>query len=155
CTSMPTDMKCTLTERFVTCFESDPLYTRIEASDPLELPYETLHFSWYNHHCTQGHDAPQDTLPRMMKRTGLSRTNHGQLIPYTSSDIANNAQIYDSLKRVLNDVFAWLDQKARYMLPHEYRHLEAIASILPDGNTSPVHPFVGLVINLNAVTRAH
>lgn len=49
----------------------------------------------------------------MMKRTGLSRTNYGQLIPYTSSDIANNAQIYDSLKRVLNDVFAWLDQKAR------------------------------------------
>ena len=41
------------------------------------------------------------------------------------------------------------------MLPNEYRHLEAIASILPDGNTSPVHPFVGLVINLNAVTRAH
>ena len=41
------------------------------------------------------------------------------------------------------------------MLPDEYRHLEAIASILPDGNTSPVHPFVGLVINLNAVTRAH
>ena len=48
----------------------------------------------------------------MMKRTGLSRTNYGQLIPYTSSDIANHAQIYDSLKRVLNDVFAWLDQKA-------------------------------------------
>ena len=41
------------------------------------------------------------------------------------------------------------------MLPDEYCHLEAIASILPDGNTSPVHPFVGLVINLNAVTRAH
>ncbi|KAI0721752.1 hypothetical protein C8Q72DRAFT_787759, partial [Fomitopsis betulina] len=91
CTSMPMDMKCTLTERFVACFESDPLYTRIEASDPLEQPYETLHFSWYNRHCTQGHDAPQDTLPRMMKRTGLSRTNYGQLIPYTSSDIANNA----------------------------------------------------------------
>ena len=52
----------------------------------------------------------------MMKRTGLSRTNYGQLIPYTSSDIANNTQIYDSLKCVLNDVFAWLDRKARSFL---------------------------------------
>ena len=50
---MPMDMKSTLTERFVACFESNPLYARIEASDPLELPYETLHFSWYNRHCTQ------------------------------------------------------------------------------------------------------
>ena len=50
---MPMDMKCTLTEQFVACFKPDPLYTRIEALDPLEQPYETLHFLWYNHHCTQ------------------------------------------------------------------------------------------------------
>ena len=47
-----------------------------------------------------------------MKHTGLSRTNYGQLILYTSSDIVNNALIYDSLKQVLNNVFAWLDGKA-------------------------------------------
>ena len=41
------------------------------------------------------------------------------------------------------------------MLPNEYNHLEATASILPDNNTSAVRPFVGLVINLNVITAAH
>ena len=41
------------------------------------------------------------------------------------------------------------------MLPEEYARLEASATILPDNNTSAVHPFLGLVVNLNVVTTAH
>lgn len=45
--------------------------------------------------------------------------------------------------------------KLEFMLPPEYEHLQTIASILPDSNASPVHPFVGLVVNLNVITTAH
>ena len=41
------------------------------------------------------------------------------------------------------------------ILPDEYEHLEATAQILPGNNATAVNPFVGLVVNLNVVTRAH
>lgn len=53
CTSMPDGMKKNLTERLVSCFKSNPLTARSTANDPLTVPYETLHFSWYNRHCTK------------------------------------------------------------------------------------------------------
>lgn len=132
CTSMPEAMKCSLAERFAACFHSDPLQHRNTASDPLEMPYETLHFSWYNRHCTRvsshsprrcsrcsliftkGQDAPTDTPPLMMRRAGRSRTNHAQFLPYTSKDMADNSMVYESLKNLLDDVFMWIDQKVAY-----------------------------------------
>ncbi|KAH9834244.1 uncharacterized protein C8Q71DRAFT_859901 [Rhodofomes roseus] len=111
CTSMPEAMKRSLTQRFISCFDSDPLQARTTASDPLTQPYETLHFSWYNRHCTQGHNAPQDVLPRMMRRAGVSRTNHSQLMPYPLKDMVDNAALYESLNSILEDVFAWIDGK--------------------------------------------
>lgn len=109
----------------------------------------------------------------MMNRTGLSRTNHAQLIPYTSKDVADYSTIYEKIKAVLDDVFAWIDEqvclctqvagasgthlirKVAHMLPSEYEHLSATASLLPDNCASAVRPFVGLVINLNVSTLAH
>lgn len=46
-------------------------------------------------------------------------------------------------------------EQLAHMLPLEYEHLAATASILPDNSASPVRPFVGLVINLNVSTMAH
>ncbi|EPS96417.1 hypothetical protein FOMPIDRAFT_1130348, partial [Fomitopsis schrenkii] len=117
--------------------------------------FETLHFSWYNRHCTTGHSAPTDVQPLMMNRAGLSRTNHAQLIPYTSKDVADYSTIYEKIKAVLDDVFAWIDKQVAHMLPSEYEHLSATASLLPDNCASAVRPFVGLVINLNVSTLAH
>ena len=53
CTSMPNIMKQTLTERLVACFDNDPLTHCTTATEPPGRTFETLHFSWYNRHCTQ------------------------------------------------------------------------------------------------------
>ncbi|KAH9924487.1 uncharacterized protein B0H18DRAFT_848227, partial [Fomitopsis serialis] len=155
CTSMSQDMRESLASRLSASFESDPLIHRTTSTDPADVTFQTLHFSWYNRHCTQGHTAPQDVPPRMMKRSGGQRTNHWQMLPYPSKDMVENQGIYNNIKCLLDEVFAFVDAKVRAMLPNEYHHLEATASTLPDNNTSAVHPFLGLVINLNVVTNAH
>ncbi|KAH9910943.1 uncharacterized protein B0H18DRAFT_865748, partial [Fomitopsis serialis] len=117
--------------------------------------FETIHFSWYNRHCTKGHEAPDDVPPQMMSRSGVSRTNYGQLIPYTSKDMEDHRSIYQSLKSILGDVFSWIEHKLQHVLPGEYRHLEATADILPEHHRSLANPFVSLVVNLNVATYAH
>lgn len=111
----------------------------------------------------------------MLRRAGLSRTNHAQFTPYISKETVSNAPIYESLKSNFDDVFAYIDEKVednlmhafdhyacllpilqlKIMLPFDYDHLESIATVLPEQNMSAVHPFVGLVVNLNVVTTAH
>ncbi|KAH9838762.1 uncharacterized protein C8Q71DRAFT_689884, partial [Rhodofomes roseus] len=160
CTSMPVDLRASLTERLISCFPTDPLNVldtaTISRSEPLK--FQALHFSWYNRHCTRGHDAPVDVPPRKLRCANRSRTNYAQMLPYPSKDIEEHHLIYDALKTILNDVFCWLDKTVSALLrilPQEYSHLEASASILPDHHTSPVHPFLGLVINMNIATYAH
>ncbi|KAH9911249.1 uncharacterized protein B0H18DRAFT_854571, partial [Fomitopsis serialis] len=140
CTSMPEVMRSNLVERLITCFESDPFETVDAKSRDVRRTFQVIHFAWYNRHCTQGHDAPQDIAPSLMSRKGCSRTNHEQFIPYTSKPMEEHRRIYEALQDIL---------------PNEYERLEATASILPDNNASAVHPFVALAVNLNVVTRAH
>lgn len=40
-------------------------------------------------------------------------------------------------------------------LPEQYEVLEINAEIIPGGNRTPVHPFLGFVININVATKAH
>ncbi|KAH9910774.1 uncharacterized protein B0H18DRAFT_839145, partial [Fomitopsis serialis] len=155
CTSIPEPMRRDMMDRLTACFQNNPFETVEAGSMDVSRTFEVIHFSWYNRHCTQGHSAPSDIPPSLMSRKGCSRTNHEQFIPYTSKDVEEHQSIYQAIKTILEDIFHCIDDKLRDMLPTEYEHLEATASFLPDNNTSPVHPFVGLVINLNVVTRAH
>lgn len=43
----------------------------------------------------------------------------------------------------------------QHYLPEEYEELHIEASCLPLGDRSPVHPFLGLIVNINVVTSAH
>ncbi|KAH9910256.1 uncharacterized protein B0H18DRAFT_861307, partial [Fomitopsis serialis] len=113
------------------------------------IEFAVLYFTWYNRHCTKGHDAPVDVPPRMLSRANCSRTNYAQMLPYPSKDIEEHRPIYDALKTILNNTFCWIEETVKYS------YLEATASILPDHHTSPVHPFLGLVINVNVATQAH
>ncbi|EPS99856.1 hypothetical protein FOMPIDRAFT_1078263, partial [Fomitopsis schrenkii] len=123
--------------------------------------FEALHFSWYNRHSTKGHDTPSNVQPTMLKRSGRSRTNHNQFVPYMSKDVTEHATTYQLVKDILRDVFDWLARKASYLidmegiLPYKYSRLEATTSILPDYNMSAVRPFVGLVLNFNIASLAH
>ncbi|KAH9917570.1 uncharacterized protein B0H18DRAFT_883715, partial [Fomitopsis serialis] len=155
CTSMPDTMKRTLIDRLLASFNSDPFKTADANSATGERTFEAIHFSWYNRHCTQGHSAPADIPPALLSRAGCTQTNHGQFLPYMSRDMEDHQTVYQSLKSVFADVFGWIDDQLQMFLPGEYERLEATAAILPGNNVSVVSPFVGLVVNLNVVTRAH
>ncbi|KAH9924497.1 uncharacterized protein B0H18DRAFT_847061, partial [Fomitopsis serialis] len=154
-TSMPDTMKRTLIDRLLASFNSDPFKTVDANSATGERTFQAIHFSWYNRHCTQGHAAPADIPPSLLSRAGCTRTNHGQFLPYMSRDMEDHQAIYQSLKSVFADVFGFIDDQLQTFLPREYEVLEATAAILPGNNVSVVSPFVGLVVNLNVVTRAH
>ncbi|KAH9906101.1 uncharacterized protein B0H18DRAFT_1132018 [Fomitopsis serialis] len=149
CTSMPASLKVDLTSQLVACFPINPFKTldtaTLSCGQPIE--FAVLYFTWYNRHCTKGHDAPVDVPPRMLSRANCSRTNYAQMLPYPSKDIEEHRPIYDALKTILNNAFCWIEETVRRILPEEYSYLDATASILPDHHTSPVHPFLGLVIN--------
>ncbi|EGO04858.1 hypothetical protein SERLA73DRAFT_149206 [Serpula lacrymans var. lacrymans S7.3] len=117
--------------------------------------FEALHFSWYNRHCTKGNDAPNDIPPLMMKRKYASRTNYLQLIPYTSKEIQDHADIDQRLKTVFADLFEWINEILATYLPAEYLVLRQHAELLPGNNASAVCPFLGLVVNINVSTKAH
>ncbi|KAH9911107.1 uncharacterized protein B0H18DRAFT_864387, partial [Fomitopsis serialis] len=151
CTSMSEAMAADLTERLVVCFDTDPL-NDVDTATQTQHDFEAIHFSWYNRHATKGHDAPSDVPPQMMSKSGRSRTNYRQMIPYPSTSLS---PIYQAMERILGDVFSWIDTKVQTILPGVYRHLEATASILPNHQQSLVNPFVGLVINVNVATYAH
>ncbi|KAH9911423.1 uncharacterized protein B0H18DRAFT_892829 [Fomitopsis serialis] len=148
-------MKRTLIDRLLASFNSDPFKTADANSATGKRTFEAIHFSWYNRHCTQGHSAPADIPPALLSRAGCTQTNHGQFLLYMSRDMEDHQTVYQSLKSVFADVFGWIDDQLQMFLPGEYERLEAMAAILPGNNVSVVSPFVGLVVNLNVVTRAH
>ncbi|KAI0726076.1 hypothetical protein C8Q72DRAFT_742579, partial [Fomitopsis betulina] len=118
---------------------------------------ETLHFSWYNCHCTRGQDAPADVPPVMLRSTGGIKTNYHQMLPYPSKDMTapGASSISLSLKSILGALFEWLEGKLKEMLPETYKSLDVSAWILPDNSETVCVPFIGLVINLNVVIAAH
>ncbi|KAH9830347.1 uncharacterized protein C8Q71DRAFT_688010, partial [Rhodofomes roseus] len=157
CKSMEQSMRDRLIDRLADCFEPDALKVIDTAQERGDHVFQALHFSWYNRHCTTGHDAPTDVPPMNLKRTGGLKTNYHQMIPYPSKDMANstNVSIYQSVKKILGPVFEWLDMKFKAMIPDVYERLDAYASILPGNNQAVSAPFLGLVINLNVSTAAH
>ncbi|KAH9916068.1 uncharacterized protein B0H18DRAFT_854224, partial [Fomitopsis serialis] len=155
CNSMPNNMRDNPTDRLTACFPFNPLKTIHTAASGRDITFEALHFSWYNRHTTQGSTAPTDVPPFMLARPNGHRTNYTQMLPYTSKDMAQHEDIYQSLRNVLGDVFEWLDNKIATMFPNFYTRLENFAEILPGNNTPLSAPFLGLVVNLNVVTQAH
>lgn len=59
----------------------------------------------------QGHAAPNDVQPNLLKRSGRSRTNYNQFLPYMSKDVTEHAPVYQLVKKILRDVFDWLGEK--------------------------------------------
>jgi hypothetical protein len=55
----------------------------------------------------QGHEAPSDVQPWLLEKSGM-RTNHGQVIPYISSDLQQHQRIYETLTRVYAELFEWV-----------------------------------------------
>ncbi|KAH9916434.1 uncharacterized protein B0H18DRAFT_884808 [Fomitopsis serialis] len=117
--------------------------------------FEAIHFSWYNQSCMRGNDVLLDIPLRQLSWEGCSRTNYSQMTPYVSADMEDHIPIYQAMTFTLADMFSWVEEKLQSILPRKYDHLEATASLLPDLHHSLVHPFVGLVVNMNVCMYTH
>ncbi|KAI6118440.1 hypothetical protein F5141DRAFT_1000019, partial [Pisolithus sp. B1] len=167
CTAMPKDLKDLLYPSLVACLDSPDLFSiRLPspANENLPQPFDCLHFSWYNRYaictqprapscsCTQGNDAPSDVHPYELC-LGNPRTNMWQMLPYTSSDMAEYGQLFDRLVQAFQDVFLWIGSALQVHLPEaEYSALVQVVESLPGNVISHVEPFISLVVNINTQT---
>ena len=122
---------------------------------------------------SQGIEAPIDVQPWLLEKEGMC-TNHGQIIPYISKDLQDHQQIYGTIARVYADLFEWVRQmvctsilgtcasralhclsQMETYLQEEFELLMEVASVLPSNCSSPVAPFISLVVNVNVRTKAH
>ncbi|EGO02698.1 hypothetical protein SERLA73DRAFT_150340 [Serpula lacrymans var. lacrymans S7.3] len=142
CTNLPAKIQNSLTDNLLAVFGTPDLLTEKNTCVDADSTFQALHLSWYNRHCTKGHEAPSDISPSMLDRVGCVHTNHSQMIPYISKDIKDNQKIFQSVKMQTH-------------LPEECQMLEQIVSILPENHNSPASPFLSLVININVQTKAH
>ncbi|KAI0063872.1 hypothetical protein BV25DRAFT_1801482, partial [Artomyces pyxidatus] len=156
CTSMPEQLKKRLTDCLLASFGGRQSLVPTDSKSVGEgFNYEALYFTWYNRHCTQGDDAPEDISPMELYNSAASRTNHSQLTPYVSKEMRDEEDLFRTLQVVFADVFEWISTVVSTCLPDEYEILKMDADVLPGNNRSAVYPFVGFVVNLNVVTKAH
>ncbi|KII89483.1 hypothetical protein PLICRDRAFT_109188 [Plicaturopsis crispa FD-325 SS-3] len=154
CTTMPESMRQNLTANLMACFAPHQSLIPTDSRDAEKFTFETLHFSWYNRHCTKGSSAPTDIHPYQMERDG-ARTNHGQFIPYPSKEMKDHESIYARLKVIFDEVFEWISSELSAHLKDEYEILCQVADVIPGNNRPAGYPFLSVVINLNVQTKAH
>ncbi|KAG1779858.1 hypothetical protein EV702DRAFT_934861, partial [Suillus placidus] len=153
-TALPSHIRSSLEVNLLACLESPDLLEERNTGTHSCQPFQALHLSWYNRHCTSGHEAPSDIQPWLLEKEGL-RTNHGQVIPYISNDLQQHRRIYGTIGRVYAELFEWVRHLMETYLQEEFEMLMEVASCLPGNCTPPVAPFISLVININVSTRAH
>ncbi|KAI0317928.1 hypothetical protein OF83DRAFT_1024044, partial [Amylostereum chailletii] len=115
--------------------------------------FVVYHWVWWNRYTTNGSTAP-DIHPSEIEVVGTRKTNYAQFTPYTSKEISTYRPVYDKLCIVLVSLFSWIRNMLEHYLPVEFKVLSMSAN-LPVLNTSPVFPFLGLVLNINVSTFAH
>jgi hypothetical protein len=59
----------------------------------------------------QGEGAPPEVHPLLLRRKGVSRTNHYQLVPRVSKELTDNIQEYANLCNAFEEFFFWVEEK--------------------------------------------
>ncbi|EGO02635.1 hypothetical protein SERLA73DRAFT_70130 [Serpula lacrymans var. lacrymans S7.3] len=155
CTSLPAKIQNSLTDNLLAVFGTPDLLTKKNTSVDADSTFQALYLSWYNCHCTKGHEALSDIPPSMLDKVGCVHTNHSQMNPYIFKDVKDNQKMFQSLKVIFEELFNWIHGITQTHLPEECQMLEQIVSILPGNHDSPASPFLSLVININVQTKAH
>ncbi|KAG1791170.1 uncharacterized protein HD556DRAFT_1200384, partial [Suillus plorans] len=154
CSAMPANMRETLHENLIACFDGIPSLTYYTPADHGQA-FTCAHFSWYNRYATQGEGAPSEVHPHNLHIQNTSHTNFSQMIPYPSNDMEDFGQLFANLVTAFQDVFEWIETIFQTHLPEEYKVLIEIIDLLPGSPGSPVAPFVSLVVNINVCTLSH
>lgn len=153
-TGLPSHIRSSLDANLLAALENPDLLEEKDWESPGGRPFQAMHLSWYNRHCTSGREAPSDVQPWLLEKDG-ARTNYGQMVPYVSKDLKRHQLIYGTITRVYAELFEWVRTLMETHLQEEFEMLMEIASSLPGNCASPIAPFVSLVINVNVCTKAH
>ncbi|KAJ8589434.1 hypothetical protein M405DRAFT_717023, partial [Rhizopogon salebrosus TDB-379] len=155
-TGLPSHIRSLLEVNLLATFKNADLLGEMNTRVPgaRGQPFQAMHLSWYNRHCTLGHDAPTEVQPWLLEKEGM-RTNHGQVIPYISRDLQQHRRIYDTISRVYAELFEWVRGLMENYLQEEFETLMEVVSVLPGNAVPPVIPFISLVVKINVITKAH
>ncbi|KAG1778087.1 hypothetical protein EV702DRAFT_1196503 [Suillus placidus] len=104
----------------------------------------TMHFDYFTRFAEQGDGAPADIHPDLLRKTGKSRINFAQRIPYASSTIQSNTEQYFILTEIIQDVCNLVAQAIEKYLPDQYSQLNFLSA-----------PFTGMVLNIQCATIGH
>ncbi|KAG1851385.1 hypothetical protein F4604DRAFT_1934069 [Suillus subluteus] len=135
-TALPTHICASLEVNLLAALGNADLLGDMDTRLPGGRPFQAMHLSWYNRHCTLGLNAPTDVQPWLLEKEGM-RTNHGQVIPYISQDLQQHRLIYGTISKVYGELFEWVRQLMENYLQEEFKMLMEVTSVLPGGVGDP------------------
>ncbi|KAI9066810.1 hypothetical protein FKP32DRAFT_1645100 [Trametes sanguinea] len=133
----------------------NPILNDVAEGEDVSNTFTCLHFSWYCRSATSGHTVPPAIHPLTLTQQNKKRTNHHQMVPYTSKEVTLHQDEYRNLCDAFEEFFLWMDAKLRQYLPQLHEEIAMYADILPGNSASPSYPFSGFVINFNVTTKVH
>ncbi|TDL13348.1 hypothetical protein BD410DRAFT_810631, partial [Rickenella mellea] len=93
-----------------------------------------------------GQDAPDNTSPWLLSG------NTGQRLPHESGELALHKEEVHRLANALKEIFDVINLKVQEHFPDTHKRYELYIELLPLGTPSEFHPFMGMVININAIS---
>ncbi|KAM5543954.1 hypothetical protein V8D89_002571 [Ganoderma adspersum] len=119
---MPAELRDPLERSIEICLggtsEKPVLY---DIRSPEEIAkFISIHFQWYARMCQKGTGAPKHVHPWFLKREGVTKTNHTQIVPYESREMLDHYEEYNALCMALERIFTWIEQKLKVYLGDIY-----------------------------------
>ncbi|KAK1231270.1 hypothetical protein PQX77_005610 [Marasmius sp. AFHP31] len=117
--------------------------------------FKCSHLNLYNRYSTKGHDAPHDADPWTLQKEGKRPPDISQFTPRFSAEFYDQEIRGTRLLKAMTPLLKYLATMVKERFPKENGELVAFISGLPLNAASPVHPFGGVAVNVNAATIVH
>ncbi|KLO18442.1 hypothetical protein SCHPADRAFT_886155 [Schizopora paradoxa] len=152
--SMPSDLKGTLLDeiRAIIQFED---FQCMSSTDP-RWNMIAYHLDIYFRYGTSPDNLPLDKCKDLSQPKGTAKNSFvfRTLTPHSSLEKVENEEIYVGISK-MKETFDFLRQATEHYLPDEYIEQETLTNDLALNQTSPFHPFTGVVLNINCCSFVH
>ncbi|KAK1235445.1 hypothetical protein PQX77_001329 [Marasmius sp. AFHP31] len=134
------------------------LFPELQPTDSSLHPtqkFKCSHLTLYNRYHTKGDDAPNDAAPWDLQKEGKRPCNIKQFTPRFATEFYEQETRGTRLLNAMRPALTFLASVVKARFPKENGELIAFISGLPLDAASPVHPFGGVAVNINAATIVH
>ncbi|KAL0060107.1 hypothetical protein AAF712_013079 [Marasmius tenuissimus] len=132
-----------------------PELSHTDSSTDGHQKFKCSHLNIYNRYATRGDDAPHDADPWMLEKEGKRPPDINQFTPRFSAEFYEQETRGTRLLTAMKPLLTYLAGVVKDRFPKENGELVAFISGLPLNAASPVHPWGGVAVNLNAATIVH